>query len=216
MMVCLSGYSKIHPLPQVWKIQWHHLIYGIFHLGWGLIMVSYYSFFQVTGIKTRADDAIRLSMVGEWRGPLSMFSNWCYKSLIFHVLEGFSYLFSGFYWDFPVGILHWGYWGSKHMVYAAGLFSVMSKEVGKVCFNAIISLMSAVVRWSWEGATLCTILSWNEATHCIQSLKWLLNGPGKGQPMMAGPDKGFWWQVLDFGGYCCAAFVGCLLGVYWM
>ena len=36
------------------------------------------------------------------------------------------------------------------MVYSPGIFPVMSKLVRKVCFRVIMSLTSAVVRWSWE------------------------------------------------------------------
>ena len=58
--------------------------------------------------------------------------------------------------------------GSKCIVYSPGMFPVVSKEAGKVCFNATISLTSAVV-WSWEGATLCALWSWKGDTCCIQS-----------------------------------------------
>ena len=71
-----------------------------------------------------------------------------------------------------MGILDLGMEGSKHMVFSPGMFPVVSKEVGKACFNAIMSLTSR----SWEGAMLCTFWSWKGATDCIcsceRATKW--------------------------------------------
>ena len=68
------------------------------------------------------------------------------------------------------------------------MFPVVSNEVGNACFNAIISQTSAVVRWSWEVATLCAFWSWKGGTHCNWSCegatKWswkgVTDGPGRG------------------------------------
>ena len=50
------------------------------------------------------------------------------------------------------------------MVHSPGMFPVVSKLAGKACFNAIISLTSAVVRWPLEGAMLCTLWPWKGTT----------------------------------------------------
>ena len=45
------------------------------------------------------------------------------------------------------------------MVYSPGIFPVVSKLVGIACFKGIISLTSAVVRWSCEGVLISALWS---------------------------------------------------------
>ena len=47
----------------------------------------------------------------------------------------------------------------SHMLYSPGIFPVMSRLVGKVCYRVIMCLKSAVVRRSCEGGMICTFWS---------------------------------------------------------
>ena len=64
----------------------------------------------------------------------------------------------------PIGTFLWacctgGIEGSKCMVYSPGMYPIVSKLAGKVYFNPIMSLTTAVVRWSREGTMFCTLWS---------------------------------------------------------
>ena len=54
-----------------------------------------------------------------------------------------------------IGGIEW----STYIVYSPGIFPVVSELAQKVCFNAVTSLTSAVVRWSCEGGPIFTLWS---------------------------------------------------------
>ena len=65
--------------------------------------------------------------------------------------------------------------GFTCIVYSPGIFPVVVKLVGNACFRAIMSLTSAVVRWSCEGGMICALWSWKGAVGCL----WSWKGPSK-------------------------------------
>ena len=144
-------------------------------------------FTQVMGVKTGAYGAFRFARVSKGRDLFCRLCDWCDNSLVHHVLKGFSICYLHSIGTFLQACWTGGMKGSRHIVQAPGMFPVVSNEAGNVYFNATLLWTLPLMRWSWEGAILCTLWSWKGATCCSRSC----DGPTKWSWKRV---TGCWWS----------------------